>query len=79
MGKFRVTGNFLISFGLYYGIVMLLYGGKNVAGSSKPSRLQGAVDVLADSREHVPMSTFGADDVSVPGGGGSGRKSVWGN
>ena len=33
MGAFRITGNLLMSFGLYWGVVALLYGGTDVSKS----------------------------------------------
>mgnify|MGYP004099739993 CR=1 FL=1 len=67
MGKFRVTANFLMSFGLFWGIVILLYGRTSVA------------DTQADFKVHVPLSAYGDSDPDVPGSGGSGRTSAFAN
>ena len=33
MGAFRITGNLLMSFAMYWGVVALLYGGTDVSKS----------------------------------------------
>ena len=63
MPVLAVTANVLVSFALYFGIVALLYGGTDVAASMSSGEQQ----------------TKGFDDPDPPGGGSSGRKSVWAN
>ena len=37
MGAFRVTGNLLMSFAMYWGLVALLYGGNDVGKAIRKS------------------------------------------
>ena len=50
MGAFRITGNLLMSFALYWGVVALLYGGTDVAKSSTSTPVASVGYV--DTAEH---------------------------
>lgn len=57
MGAFRITGNLLMSFALYWGVVALLYGGTDVAKSSTSTPVASVGYV--DTAEHFAGTDLG--------------------
>ena len=64
MGAFRITGNLLMSFGLYWGVVALLYGGTDVSKSMVSGSSYATGYVPSEPRDlTTEQQTAGGGDI----------------